>query len=184
MGRKSRTRFNRSPARHARHFRMPAWFGGLSGIVRARGPFFARELFGDPAWDILLDLAAAQVEHTRVSVTSLCIRQRSAAQYRPQVDQASDRGRPARTDGGRHRPAPRLRAAFRQCSRCNGALFRRCRAGCRAIDLIVSSRHQVGTWPAASRSRDGGDSAPLRTRDSLRLPAGSGCRMSSSGRSR
>lgn len=39
--------------------------------LRAR--YFDGELFGDPAWDILLDLAAARVEHKRVSVTSLCI---------------------------------------------------------------------------------------------------------------
>ena len=31
------------------------------------------ELFADPAWDMLLDLTAARAEHTRVSVTSLCI---------------------------------------------------------------------------------------------------------------
>ncbi|MCJ2178321.1 MarR family transcriptional regulator [Novosphingobium album (ex Hu et al. 2023)] len=30
-------------------------------------------LFADPAWDMLLDLTAARVEHKRVSVTSLCI---------------------------------------------------------------------------------------------------------------
>jgi len=39
--------------------------------LRAR--FFDGELFADPAWDILLDLTAARAEHTRVSVTSLCI---------------------------------------------------------------------------------------------------------------
>lgn len=39
--------------------------------LRAR--FFDGELFGDPAWDILLDLTAARAEHARVSVTSLCI---------------------------------------------------------------------------------------------------------------
>ncbi|WP_114521886.1 winged helix DNA-binding protein [Altererythrobacter sp. ZODW24] len=39
--------------------------------LRAR--FFESELFADPAWDMLLDLTAARVEHTRVSVTSLCI---------------------------------------------------------------------------------------------------------------
>jgi len=39
--------------------------------LRAR--FFDGELFADPAWDILLDLTAARVEHNRVSVTSLCI---------------------------------------------------------------------------------------------------------------
>lgn len=39
--------------------------------LRAR--FFDGDLFADPAWDILLDLAAARAEHQRVSVTSLCI---------------------------------------------------------------------------------------------------------------
>lgn len=38
-----------------------------------RTRFFDGGLFADPAWDILLDLTAARVEHTRVSVTSLCI---------------------------------------------------------------------------------------------------------------
>lgn len=40
---------------------------------QARRQFFDAELFADPAWDILLDLTAARAEHTRVSVTSLCI---------------------------------------------------------------------------------------------------------------
>ncbi len=39
--------------------------------LRAR--FFDGDLFADPAWDMLLDLTAARAEHTRVSVTSLCI---------------------------------------------------------------------------------------------------------------
>ncbi len=38
-----------------------------------RSRFFDGALFADPAWDILLDLTAARVEHARVSVTSLCI---------------------------------------------------------------------------------------------------------------
>ena len=40
---------------------------------QARSRFFDAELFSDPAWDMLLDLTAARAEHTRVSVTSLCI---------------------------------------------------------------------------------------------------------------
>ncbi|TCJ38255.1 winged helix DNA-binding protein [Parafrankia sp. BMG5.11] len=40
---------------------------------RARDKFFGPDLFADPAWDILLDLTAARAEHSRVSVTSLCI---------------------------------------------------------------------------------------------------------------
>ncbi|MEY4159388.1 MAG: hypothetical protein RLZZ136_9, partial [Pseudomonadota bacterium] len=40
---------------------------------RLRDQFFDAELFTDPAWDMLLDLGAAQGEKQRVSVTSLCI---------------------------------------------------------------------------------------------------------------
>ncbi len=40
---------------------------------RLRARFMDAELFADPAWDMLLDLTAARVEHARVSVTSLCI---------------------------------------------------------------------------------------------------------------
>ena len=35
--------------------------------------YFDGSLFADPAWDILLDLAAARAERQQVSVTSLCI---------------------------------------------------------------------------------------------------------------
>ncbi|WP_132388967.1 MarR family transcriptional regulator [Novosphingobium sp. PhB165] len=38
-----------------------------------RGRFIEGDLFADPAWDMLLDLAAARVERKQVSVTSLCI---------------------------------------------------------------------------------------------------------------
>ena len=40
---------------------------------QARAKFFEGELFADPAWDMLLDLTAADGERQRVSVTSLCI---------------------------------------------------------------------------------------------------------------
>lgn len=40
---------------------------------QARARFFDPELFGDPAWDMLLDLTAAHGEGVRVSVSSLCI---------------------------------------------------------------------------------------------------------------
>jgi hypothetical protein len=40
---------------------------------RMRGQFFVGELFADPAWDMLLDLFAAELERRRVSVSSLCI---------------------------------------------------------------------------------------------------------------
>ena len=48
----------------------------VRGVIRARrmrANFFAPELFADPAWDMLLDLFAAELEHARVSVSSLCI---------------------------------------------------------------------------------------------------------------
>jgi hypothetical protein len=40
---------------------------------RNRERFFASELFADPVWDILLDLAASRLEARPVSVSSLCI---------------------------------------------------------------------------------------------------------------
>jgi hypothetical protein len=40
---------------------------------RLREQFFDRGLFEDPAWDMLLDLFVADLERTRVSVSSLCI---------------------------------------------------------------------------------------------------------------
>lgn len=40
---------------------------------RARDRFFPGEIFGDPAWDMLLDLTAAHLEQRQVSVSSLCI---------------------------------------------------------------------------------------------------------------
>ena len=40
---------------------------------RVRADFFPGELFADPAWDILLDLAAARHEKKPVSISSLCI---------------------------------------------------------------------------------------------------------------
>ncbi|WP_373474679.1 hypothetical protein [Sphingorhabdus sp.] len=42
-------------------------------LRRQRERFFDSELFADPAWDILLDLKAAQFENQNVSVSSLCI---------------------------------------------------------------------------------------------------------------
>ena len=40
---------------------------------RLRDQFFGAALFEEPAWDMLLDLYAAELEGTRVSVSSLCI---------------------------------------------------------------------------------------------------------------
>ena len=40
---------------------------------RLRSDFFPAEFFADPAWDILLDLAAARHEDKPVSISSLCI---------------------------------------------------------------------------------------------------------------
>lgn len=50
--------------------------GTIRAILRQRqqrARFFDADLFADPAWDMLLDLTAARVEHKQVSVTSLCI---------------------------------------------------------------------------------------------------------------
>jgi DNA-binding MarR family transcriptional regulator len=42
-------------------------------LRRKRENYFNKNLFADPAWDILLDLYAAQLEEQKVSVSSLCI---------------------------------------------------------------------------------------------------------------
>ncbi|MBU6269302.1 MAG: winged helix DNA-binding protein [Sphingomonadales bacterium] len=50
--------------------------GFLRKIIRhrqLRARHLPAEIFADPAWDILLDLAAARMEKARVSVSSLCI---------------------------------------------------------------------------------------------------------------
>lgn len=45
----------------------------LLRLRRLRAQHFLPALFADPAWDILLDLAAARIERRRVAVSSLCI---------------------------------------------------------------------------------------------------------------
>ena len=42
-------------------------------LRRLRAAYFSAELFADPAWDMLLDLMAAQLEGEKVAVSSLCI---------------------------------------------------------------------------------------------------------------
>lgn len=43
----------------------------LLGLRRKRDQFFGSELFADPAWDILLELYAAELGQRRLSVSSL-----------------------------------------------------------------------------------------------------------------
>ncbi|MEK6638009.1 MAG: MarR family winged helix-turn-helix transcriptional regulator [Pseudomonadota bacterium] len=46
---------------------------GILRLRRLRNNYFSSELFADPAWDMLLDLTAAQLEGEKVAVSSLCI---------------------------------------------------------------------------------------------------------------
>lgn len=46
--------------------------GELYRARRRRKHFFPPELFGEPAWDLLLDLFIARLRNKRVSVTSAC----------------------------------------------------------------------------------------------------------------
>lgn len=49
---------------------------GVKSILsrrRARDQFFDGNLFADPAWDILLELYAAELGQRRVSVSSVCV---------------------------------------------------------------------------------------------------------------
>ena len=48
----------------------------VRSVIRARrlrDRYFAGDLFGDPAWDMLLDLLQAEISQLRVPVSSLCI---------------------------------------------------------------------------------------------------------------
>lgn len=50
--------------------------GEVRAMIRARrlrDRYLPPELFGEPAWDMLLDLFAARIERTKVAVSSLCI---------------------------------------------------------------------------------------------------------------
>lgn len=40
---------------------------------RLRDRYFESTLFADPAWDMLLELAACRAEHRRITITSLCL---------------------------------------------------------------------------------------------------------------
>lgn len=54
----------------------PATGAEIRRVIRARrmrDQFFTDGLFEDPAWDMLLDLYAAEIEGAQVSVSSLCI---------------------------------------------------------------------------------------------------------------
>lgn len=47
----------------------------IKRIIRARGKrndHFDSNLFADPAWDILLNLAQAEIEHRRTTISDLC----------------------------------------------------------------------------------------------------------------
>jgi DNA-binding MarR family transcriptional regulator len=54
----------------------PATVERIRSILKARrlrARFFEAELFADPAWDMLLELYAAQIGHYRLAVSSLCM---------------------------------------------------------------------------------------------------------------
>lgn len=46
---------------------------GISKARLDRNSYFLPKIFADPAWDILLDLYAAELAQVRVSISSLCI---------------------------------------------------------------------------------------------------------------
>jgi DNA-binding MarR family transcriptional regulator len=50
-----------------------AWVKNTYNARRERDKLFGTTLFGDPAWDIMLDLYRAYLERERVSVSSSCI---------------------------------------------------------------------------------------------------------------
>ncbi|MCX9146634.1 winged helix DNA-binding protein [Erythrobacter sp. WG] len=65
--------FGQAPASRAVPLPDPQVVRQIIANRQARNRFFDPALFGDPAWDMLLDLTAAHGEGGRVSVSSLCI---------------------------------------------------------------------------------------------------------------
>lgn len=51
---------------------MLAWANRMVVARRRRYAYFGDRLFADPAWDILLELFLAELEHRAVPVTDLC----------------------------------------------------------------------------------------------------------------
>jgi hypothetical protein len=50
-----------------------SWVRSILKARRAREELIGKDLFADPAWDMLLDLYAAALEQRKVSTTELCI---------------------------------------------------------------------------------------------------------------
>jgi DNA-binding MarR family transcriptional regulator len=55
------------------HLPPPTMIRGLIARRKLRCRYLDPDLFADPAWDMMLDLAAAEGENERISVTSLCL---------------------------------------------------------------------------------------------------------------
>lgn len=49
------------------------WVRSIIRARRVREHYLGSDIFGDPGWDMLLDLFAARLEGARVSVSSLCL---------------------------------------------------------------------------------------------------------------
>lgn len=60
------------PAREIDHAVTEEYIRSILRFRRQRDSFFRRDLFADPAWDMLLELYAAALGQFRVSVSNLC----------------------------------------------------------------------------------------------------------------
>lgn len=102
----------------------PASAAEIRALLRARrlrDEYFGAGLFEDPAWDMLLDLFAAELEGTRVSVSSLCIASAVAPTTALRwISRLSDQGLLVRLPDPRDR-----RRAFLSLSREAGAAMAR-----------------------------------------------------------
>jgi hypothetical protein len=71
---------------------------------KLRGRYLGPDLFADPAWDMMLDLAAAEGENVRISVMSLCIASGVAPTTALRwIAQLVDRGLIARSEDSKDR---------------------------------------------------------------------------------
>ena len=122
-------------------------------VRRLRDRFFVSGLFEDPAWDMLLDLFAAELENVHVSVSSLCI----AAAVAPTtalrwIARMTDAGLFERVPD----PADRRRAFMRLAPRASEAMrgyFAARGAGGGGAAVIVTHRQGLPIAPGFGIAR-------------------------------
>ncbi len=121
----------------------------LLRLRRVRGQFFLPALFADPAWDILLNLAAARIERRRVAVSKPVHRRCGTRDDRVALDRADVRATSADPSSGSARRPSGIHRAERAGGAGDGELSGDGAADCRAGRLRwLADRVGSGHRPA------------------------------------